>query len=235
MQAIILTGGKGTRLQHIYPDVPKALVPVNGKPFIQWQIEWLKQYDMTDIHLALGHKSKAILEWLGEKPFPDINITTSIEPEPLGTAGGLNFALQSVNKEIFMTLNGDTLLPNLNLKDLITDHLESTLAVTIVTIKTKEADRFGTIEVDSNNIIKSFHEKVPSSNAWINGGIYIFSSSALEHLEPWPQGSLETDVFPRMCAHKILRAFPCKGPLLDMGTPEGLSETGQFLIDDPIM
>ena len=87
MQAIILAGGLGTRLRELYPDIPKALVPILGKPFLAWQIEWLRHGGATGIHIAAGHKASAVKDWLKTDP-AGAGVTLSEEPQPLGTAGG---------------------------------------------------------------------------------------------------------------------------------------------------
>ena len=83
--AIILVGGLGTRLRTLYPDRPKALVPVAGRPFIAWLIDWLHRHGITRIHLAAGYRADQLVTWRNEQPAHQ-DLTVSIEPEPLGTA-----------------------------------------------------------------------------------------------------------------------------------------------------
>jgi len=87
-QAIILLGGKGTRLSALYPDIPKALAPTAGKPFLQWQLDWLFNNGLSSILLAAGYKGDQIADWVRQQNYKQ-EVTVSIEPAPLGTGGGL--------------------------------------------------------------------------------------------------------------------------------------------------
>ncbi len=112
---IILCGGRATRLAVLWPDRPKALVPVAGRPFLEWQMEWLARGGVRRIHLAAGHRGEMVIEWLHDwlsrtDSGPDM-ITCSIEPAPLGTGGGLRYAADRVEGDPVLVLNGDSLLP----------------------------------------------------------------------------------------------------------------------------
>ena len=109
MQAIILCGGRGTRLNTLYSDRPKILVPVAGRPFIEWQLEWLARMGITDIHLAGGYKADVLQQWLSA--IKEHHITLSTEPGPLGTGGGLKFVEPWFRSDPLLVLNGDSLAP----------------------------------------------------------------------------------------------------------------------------
>ncbi len=228
MQAIILAGGKGTRLQSLYPDRPKALVPISGKPFLQWQIEWMKTRGVVNVHLALGHLSEQIKGWIDSQPVPDISFTSSVEPEALGTGGGLKFVEQYVCDDPFFVLNGDSLLPGLDLRTLMDAHEWNPAMATISVVKIEQAGRYGTVEFDGAGRLIAFQEKVDRSNGWVNGGVYLINREMLDLIEPEKSLSIETDIFPALAESGKLRVYKTPSPLLDMGTPAGIRAMESF-------
>ena len=100
MQAIILCGGRGTRLNALYPDRPKALASVAGKPFLAWQIDWLLQNNIRTILLAAGYMGDKIREWVRQQSFND-RVSVFIEPEQLGTGGALKYLTNCDNSIVF--------------------------------------------------------------------------------------------------------------------------------------
>jgi len=101
IEAVILLGGKGTRIQSLYSDRPKCLVPVAGKPFLLWQLEWLKRGGFQRIHLAAGHMAAVLQEWVATNAPAGMEITLSVEPEPRGTGGAIRFAEPWIQSDPF--------------------------------------------------------------------------------------------------------------------------------------
>ncbi len=227
--AIILAGGRGTRLSGLHPSLPKALVPISGKPFLQWQLEWLAGNGLRSVHLATGHMSDAIEDWLASDPVPGIAISLSSEPTPLGTGGGMKFAGSFVAGDIMFVLNGDSLLPALDFESMLRAHLHSSPMATVSVTRIESAGRYGTVEFDAGGSIQAFLEKADRRGGWVNGGVYLVSRKMLDAIEPGSNVSIETDVFPRLADEGKLRAFECNPPLLDMGTPEGIRVMDAFL------
>ena len=124
-QAVILLGGKGTRIQSLYADRPKCLVPVAGKPFLLWQMEWLQAAGFERVHLAAGYMADVLISWLETHPFADMYITLSVEEQPLGTGGALLYARDYLEDETFFVLNGDSLAPKLDFQALEKAHQKS--------------------------------------------------------------------------------------------------------------
>lgn len=239
IQVVILTGGQGTRICHLYPELPKALIPVNGRPFLEIQLEWLRKSGIVQqVHLAAGHKACALQEWLrlrakniNSSPLAQLNITCSIEPGPLGTAGGLKYAVRELNADLFLVLNGDSLLPCLDFKSFLMAHQAAqslgSLAVTYI----KDAGRFGAVEFDGQQRVSAFLEKTERCQAWVNGGVYCLHAEALDMIPDGVPSSLECDFFPKLIQTGRLSAFRTLPPLLDMGTPQGLTATEVYLAD----
>jgi len=228
MQAIILLGGKGTRLQGLYPDRPKALVPIAGRPFLQWQLEWLERHGIRDTHLAAGHLARTIRDWVSTAGRGN-TLTISAEPSPLGTGGSLAFVEPFIRTDPFLILNGDSLLPNLDLQALADTGQTPGTLITLAITRIESAGRYGTVEFDARKRVTAFREKSAHTGGWINGGVYLARRALLNHIEADKNLSLETDVFPALCAEGQLGVFLSKPPLLDMGTPDGILAMEQYL------
>lgn len=233
MQAIILVGGLGTRLKSLFPDRPKALVPIHGRPFIERQIEWLCAQGITTVHLAAGHKAAMLTDWARDWKTAPVPVTVSIEPHPLGTAGGLKFVEPHTRGATFLVLNGDSLLPNLDIRALLTTHTRTAATVTFAVTRIEQTGRYGTVEFDTQNRLTAFLEKADRTGGWVNGGIYAMNTTVLASIAPGKNLSLETDIFPALITAGTLRVVPCAPPLLDMGTPDGIRAMEDFLRASP--
>ena len=229
--ACILAGGLGTRLRTLYPDRPKALVPLGGRPFIEWQVSWLARYGITRIHIAAGYLGEQLRQWAqNAAPARDLHLTVSVEPEPLGTAGGLAYAVSEAlgRPRRIMVLNGDTLLPAADLRRLAEVACPEGGAVMAV-VEVPDAARFGTVEMDAAGRISGFREKGAAGPGPVNGGVYLLDGGVLSRIPRSGPSSLEHDIFPRLAEAGLLLAWTAPPPLLDIGTPEGLRNTGEYL------
>lgn len=224
-QAILLLGGKGTRIQSLYGDRPKCLVPVAGKPFLLWQLEWLRQHGFCHVHLASGHMADVLQAWLEANAPADVEITLSVEPEALGTGGAIRFVEPWIRSETFFVLNGDSLAPNLDFEAVQSAHESTSQAVVMIGVTSvNRTGRYGTVEFDGNNRVAAFLEKQEREQGWINTGVYCMSRKVFDRIQPGRNVSIETVVFPVLAGEGSLYVHPVAPPLLDMGTPDGLQE-----------
>ncbi|MCR6588485.1 D-glycero-D-manno-heptose 1-phosphate guanosyltransferase [Campylobacter insulaenigrae] len=168
MQAIVLAGGLGTRLQSVIKDLPKPMAPINGKPFLEYLLQYLQKQGIKEVILSVSYKYELIQEYFKDK-FENINIIYNIEKELLGTGGAIKDALKFVKNETFV-LNGDTFF-DIDLNKLFLNGSKICIALK----QMRDFDRYGAIEIDKNNIIKSFKEKTYIKQGLINGGIYLIS------------------------------------------------------------
>lgn len=228
-QAIILLGGLGTRLSALYPDRPKALVPVAGRPFVEWQLDWLRRGGVTDVHFAAGFKAEFLADWLRNTP-AGRGATLSTEPQPLGTGGALRYCAPQVRSDPFFVLNGDSLSPRLEFAAMLRAFTRDGHArVLIAVAPIEEAGRFGTVEFDDARQITAFREKASRSAGWVNAGVYLMNRAALDLIPAGRKVSIEEEIFPALTAAGHLHAFPIQPPMLDMGTPDGLKAMEDFL------
>ncbi len=232
LEGIILCGGLGTRIRNRFSDLPKALVPVNGRPFIEYIITDLIRQGVTRVHLAAGYRAGQLRDWVSGVDFSGISITVtvSVEPAPLGTAGGIKHALPFFHQGgPLLVLNGDSLLPHARIADLDQAFRTGNPRGVIAAVTMTQRGQYGTLEVDPGGLITAFREKAENNGGLVNGGIYLLDPTILDTIPEGTAASIEHDVFPTLAAAGHLAAVCVEGPLLDMGTPEGLERTEAFL------
>jgi NDP-sugar pyrophosphorylase family protein len=228
--ALVLMGGKGTRLAGLYPDLPKPLVPVAGEPFAHWLVMWLKRQGLRDFVFSLGYRGDQIESWLKDAPvMADVNWRVLREPESLGTGGGVRACLHLCQNDLLIA-NGDSLmLAPLNpamalLKNQTCDGV-------LLGVLMQDASRYGTLAVDREGRLTGFCEKRPGAGL-INSGIYLFRKFLLEEFPTNQNLSMEYDVIPKLIAgHRRLFVHQAEAnvPFIDIGTPESLAQADTFV------
>ena len=173
-KAVILAGGKGTRLYPITKEIPKPLLPVKRKPIINYLIDLFCKAGIKDIAILISKNHREDFNWWKARYYPNLNIKFAEESKPLGTFGGLYFLKDWLgNKPFFMT-NGDE-IKEINLSKMAEFHQSQNVLVTISSVYVSDPQNYGVV-VCENNIVKEFLEKPknPPSN-YINSGLYLFS------------------------------------------------------------
>ena len=227
-QALILAGGKGTRLGEITRETPKPLLLVAGKPFIEHLIISLKQQGIKNIIISTGYKSEKFEEYISNNPFEGIEIKCIPEPEPLGTGGAVKFIEEHLRSS-FLVLNGDTIF-NIKFKDLV-----DLIAVpkdqicSVALRRTPDMTRYGQVSLEGHKILR-FSEKASTStdDNIINGGIYFMKRDIFELL-PSGMSSLENDIFPVLAKKGILAGKIFDSYFIDIGIPEDLKRAQREL------
>lgn len=183
-EAILLCGGKGTRLRPLTENTPKALVEYKGKPLLLHQIEWLSKNNIKKIILATGHMSEKIEKYVSTLD-TGLRISISREDENIGTAGALRLAMKKVECERVLAANVDC-LNDIDIKE--TEKIQGNFICL-----SRARLPFGSIVIE-NGMVKEFREKPLLDNIWVNTGIYVLERS----LELPEKGSLEYNVFPNI-------------------------------------
>ncbi len=183
MDAIILAGGKGTRLKPLTDYVPKPLIPINNKPLIEWQIRYLKKFGIENIVIGTGYKSKQIEDHLERKANFGLKIRFSIEKKPLGTGGAIKKAAKMIHGNSFLVLNGD-IITDIDIGQMY----KKKNSIALVELKTK----YGTVTIHDDKITE-FREKKSVPNVWMNAGIYHLDRSIVEKLPT--NGAIEKTTF----------------------------------------
>jgi D-glycero-alpha-D-manno-heptose 1-phosphate guanylyltransferase len=219
MRAFILVGGLGTRLRSITRELPKPMITVAGKPFLEHLIEKLASQNIQDVILCVGYGAQTVMDYFENGRKWGIHIQYSQEKELLGTAGAIKNAEIFAEKENFV-LNGDSFF-DINYKKMLEIHFKKKAMVTIACIHTQDTGDYGNIAIDRDYRILGFKEKVSASNGGlISGGIYIFDRSVFNAIPKDQKVSLEEDIFPALATQGTCFAFPSDGYFIDIGTPE---------------
>jgi len=204
MEAIVLAGGMGKRLRPLTKDVPKAMVPVNGVPLLEYQLRRLERYGIEKIVLACGYKWEVIKKEFGNR------FVYSVEKEPLGTAGAVNNALDKIDGNEFLVVNADD-ITDANLKELIKTGANTTAVA-------RFHSNFGIVEIKGDKIVK-FQEK-PLLPYWANVGLHVLSKK----IKFPAKGSLEYDVLPPIAAKGQLKVYKHQGFWMTVNTVKDLEE-----------
>ncbi len=208
MYALILAGGKGERLRPLTDTLPKPLVPLDGKPILWYQVEWLKQAGVTNVIFLVGYRWEMVREYFGDGSRFGIKPIYSVETRPLGRGGAIRSGMAHVPEEedTVIVLNGDIITgqdPNMVMdyhigkRKASGDHLATILVVPMVS-------PYGLVDLNDENDVVGFREKVELPH-WINAGVYVFDR-AIGPLMP-ELGDHEVSTFPDLAEQGRISAF----------------------------
>lgn len=193
MHALILAGGKGTRLRPITDYMPKALVPINNIPIIEWQIKYLQNHGVRDIIVSSGYGSDLLSDFLQKRTWRS-KLRISDEMRPLGTAGAVRNASRMIRSKSLLVLNGDV-ITDIDVCELA-KRPNSLAAIPLRT-------RFGVLEIRDDRIAK-FKEKKHVPDVWMNAGIYCLEKKSIRDMPE--KGDLEKTIFPDYARRGMLHA-----------------------------
>ena len=216
MEAVILAGGQGTRLQPYTSGLPKALVPVCGRPVIEYLLHRLKVAGVTKVHLAVNHFADKMKAALGDGSRFGLSISYSVEPEPLSTVGPLT--LITSLPETFIVANAD-ILTDLDIAELIKSHLQSGCKLTVATYQRVDCVEYGVLQTGPDNRVTNFTEK-PSYQFQVSMGIYVFSRSTLDFVPPKTSFGFDDLMFTLLKKNEPINSMRHEGFWLDIGGAE---------------
>jgi NDP-sugar pyrophosphorylase family protein len=234
VDAIVLAGGRGTRLQPVVRDVPKVLAPVNGRPFLDILLDFLDHSGCVGrIVLALGYKSDLVVEHVRAGKPRNIPVKFSIETGPLGTGGAARYALAETESNPVLVLNGDSYI-DLDINGLLAVQRERKHGITVAVRPVGNAKRYGGVSLAEYDRIRAFDEKSNTAGAGhINAGIYACDRQTLMSIPEDRPISIERDVFPRLAGNNELYAYLCEGRFIDIGVPSSYRAAQAFFSPDP--
>jgi mannose-1-phosphate guanylyltransferase len=222
MKAVILVGGQATRLLPLTCNIPKAMLPVLNKPFLEHVIRSLSKHQIKDIILAQGYLAQSIENYLGDGSQLGVKLNYVVEDAPMGTAGAVKNAEKYLD-ETFLMLNGD-IFTDLDITAMIASHLERKAKVTIALTPVDDPTSYGLVEIEAQGRITQFLEKPSWSQIttnMINAGTYVLEPEILAQIPPQTKVSIEREVFPLLLKQgKPVYAYPSSAYWMDTGTPE---------------
>lgn len=215
MEAIILAGGQGTRLKSLFPDLPKALVPIQGRVFLEFLLDFLIQEGINRVVLSLGYQYKKIQNYFKEFYY-SLPIVYSIESEPLGTGGAIQKALKHCKEKNIFVFNGDTLF-HVPLNSFMKAHKQHFTFLSIALKKMENTSRYGFIQTQGEEII-GFQEKQTKDKGFINGGVYILQKELFSLFDLKTPFSFEKDILEKHAKQIHAHAFFTESHFIDIGT-----------------
>jgi D-glycero-alpha-D-manno-heptose 1-phosphate guanylyltransferase len=218
-EAIILAGGLGTRLKEVVAEEPKSMAPINGRPFLEYQLDYLERWGLKKVILSVGYQKEKIQLHFGDR-YKSLNIAYAIEEEPLGTGGAILNALQYVEGYAVFIFNGDTYF-DVNLQRL--DDFRKIKEADLILAMRFEIDpaRFGLLEFDNNNRITHFYEKSDGQEeGYINGGVYVVRKDYLRRFGLPEKFSFERDFLLKYYQTEEFYGMRCFSYFRDIGVPD---------------
>lgn len=220
--AVILAGGLGTRLRKAAPDVPKAMAPIGGRPFLEHQLDFWIAAGITRFVLSVGYRREVIIEHFGEE-YRGARIDYAVEETPLGTGGGLLRAVKALDENTpFLLLNGDTFF-DVSLADFFRFHTQKAADLSVALFRAPDADRYGLADLDADQRVSALASVTAQTGQLANGGVYCLTAKVLRHWLDKSERkiSFEMDILPEMLS-RGMRLFGMESPgrFIDIGAPD---------------
>ena len=221
MKIVIMAGGKGTKIAQVNATVPKPMIPIEGKPILEYQIETLKNQGYTDIILIVGHMGNVIQEYFGDGAEFGVQISYIIEEQPLGTAGALYFLKDEI-KDDFLLLNGDIIF-DVNIQKFLEYHCKQGTVATILTHPNSHPYDSGIIIADEKKrVINWLHKE--DERLWyknrVNAGLHMLSPRIFDLFTEVKKCDLDRDILKPLIKDRELSVYDSPEYIKDMGTPD---------------
>ena len=234
MKAILLVGGKGTRLRPLTLHTPKPIVPIFNRPFLHYQIDLLKQVpEIDEIILSLNYQPRRIEDVFGDGASAGIKIRYVVEPAPLGTGGAVRYAGDTLTDSV-VVFNGDV-LTQVDLAAVLRLHRERKARATIVLTGVDNPSAYGLVETDPAGNIQRFIEKPKPEEIttnYINAGIYVLEPETFDRIPKDTPWSIERSFFPSFIERReTFVAYRYDGYWIDIGTPEKYLQVHRDIMD----
>lgn len=228
MQAVILAGGKGTRLWPFTTSLPKPLVPVGDYPIIEIVLRQLRHHGFREVILSTGHLAELIMAYCGDGRKWKLRIRYVREDKPLSTAGALKL-IRGLGPD-FLTINGDV-LTDLDFRKLIERHRRLRAAATIAVCERQTTVDFGTIRLDDQDLLQTYVEK-PSYRYLVSMGVNVFSRKVVDFIRPGEALGIPELISRLHGAGKPVRGYRSSAAWLDIGRPSDY-QAAQDIFADP--
>lgn len=229
MKAVIMAGGKGTRLESLTRgEIPKPMIPIKEKPLLLWQIEELKRYGIVDITMIIGHLGEKISEYFGNGEKFGVNIDYIIEDKPLGTAGAFYYLKDKLIDGYFLLVFGDIFF-NIDIDKMESFHRSKKADVTIFAHPNSHPYDSDLVETDPDERVIRFDSKNNKRDYWydnmVNAGLYILDKSVCEKVAEPVKTDFEKDILAVMAASgEAIYAYKSPEYVKDVGTVDRIEK-----------
>lgn len=224
MKAVIIAGGKGTRIAELYPDIPKPMIPIDGIPVLQREIECLRKQSISELIITVGYKADKIMNYFGNGENFGVNIEYFVEKTPLGNAGALLKIKEKLDGD-FLLLNADSIF-EIDLRRMIAFHKKTRGEATIAVHPNDHPFDSGLIVYDGNYKVTQWINREEPRNEYyrnvVNAGVHILSTSILDKIFKGEILDLDRDILKPLIENGTLYAYKTSEYIKDMGTPERL-------------
>ncbi len=217
-EAIVLAGGLGTRLRSEVAELPKAMAPINGRPFLEYLFDYFLHHGITTVHLSVGYKADAIQAHFGSR-YRELTLNYVSEEEPLGTGGAILKALKQAHSQTVLATNGDSIFA-CDLKAFGRFHAAHDSQLSLALKPMTNFDRYGTVTLNNADRVTGFQEKQPQDSGLISAGMYLINRNWLLAKSLPEKHSMERDVLEAFHAEDAMHGFQSSAYFLDIGIPE---------------
>ena len=221
MKAVILAGGSGTRLRPLTNNIPKPMVPILNRPFLEHMLDSLASHDVTEVIITVSYLSDKIRDHFGDNGYSNMNIHYVLEENPLGTAGAVK-NVENLLDDTFLVLNGD-IFTNLDISNMLFFHQNANSKATLFLKEVSDPSQFGVVEMKDDGYIEKFIEKPnpgETNSNWINGGVYILEPDILTIAPTNEFYMFERGLFPTLLKTGIpMYGYKNNPYWIDLGTP----------------
>lgn len=224
MKAVIIAGGRGTRIAELYPDIPKPMIPIDGIPVLQREIECLRKQSISELIITVGYMADKIMNYFGNGENLGVHIEYFVEKSPLGNAGALLKIREKLNGD-FLLLNADSVF-EIDLRRMIAFHKRTGGEATIAVHPNDHPFDSGLIVYDGSHKVTQWINKEEPRNKYyrniVNAGVHILSTSILDKKFKGEILDLDRDILKPLIDNGTLYAYKTSEYIKDMGTPERL-------------
>jgi mannose-1-phosphate guanylyltransferase len=230
VQALVLAGGEGTRLRPLTLTLPKPVIPLAGRPFLTFMLDWLRHHGVDDVLLSCGYRSHDVERVLGDI-HGGMRLRYVVEDEPLGTAGPLRLAADAgVLDDRVLVLNGDC-LTDIDLTAELAQHEATGAKATLALVAVEDTSSYGVVPTAADGSVEAFLEKRPgpAPTNRINAGAYVLEREVVERVPAGRAVSIETEIFPELVGDGLY-GYEADAYWIDIGTPERYLEATYDLL-----
>ena len=233
VQAVILAGGQGTRLRPLTDNIPKPLLPILGKPCIDYILTALSDAGIREVFVTCGYRAKDMMDALGDGSRYGLDIKYTVEEKPAGTAGAVKLLEKELNGT-FVVASGDV-LADVDINALIEGHHNSNAKATMALAKVEHPEEFGIVGLDKSGMVERFKEKPKKEEVFsnlINAGIYVMEPDVLSKVPAGQMYDFSKQLFPMFLeSNCLIHGSPLEGLWKDIGRPSDLLDANIRMAD----